>query len=146
MAYRLLPTALAPIAGALLVMAEASTVFLLLVGMFTGLAGYGFFLATMLLLLYLAAMLINVARGRAYIDCGCGDEPTILGSGVLLRNVCLAGISVAGVFVASVQPISGIWVFVMAACLSIIGIVLYQTVEQLLANRTVHHKLWLGLS
>ena len=145
MAYRIVPESLAPVAGGVLVLAEGITLALLLVGPFTGLAGFGFVSAAALLLLYLLAMVINVARGRAYIDCGCGDEPTILGGGVLLRNAVLIGLATCGVFFASVQGITSVWVFVIGICLSLIGLALYQTIEQLLANRTVHHKLWLGL-
>ena len=42
-----------------------------------------------LLALYLAAMAINLARGRTFIDCGCGDKPQPLSVYLLVRNSAL---------------------------------------------------------
>ena len=51
-------------------------------------------LALSLLLLYAAAIAINLLRGRYDIDCGCGGEATPIGWGLVMRNVVLAGLAV----------------------------------------------------
>jgi hypothetical protein len=51
-------------------------------------------LAMMLLLVFAAAMGINLARGRRKIDCGCGQSHLrqTLNWGLVVRNVLLAGL------------------------------------------------------
>lgn len=45
---------------------------------------------TALVLLYAAAMGVNLVRGRRDIDCGCGGESHPLSWGLVLRNLVLA--------------------------------------------------------
>jgi hypothetical protein len=69
--YRLLPRMLVIPAAALLPPLEMALGLLLLAGFaraWTGLA------ATLLLALFAAAMAVNLRRGRAHIDCGCGQS------------------------------------------------------------------------
>jgi hypothetical protein len=53
---------------------------------------------TGLILLYAAAMAVNLLRGRRQIDCGCGGEVHPLSWMLVLRNGVLAaaGLAVAG--------------------------------------------------
>ncbi len=51
--------------------------------------------AAALLLGYAGVMAINLARGRRFIDCGCGGATQPLSVGLLLRNVAARGGSVA---------------------------------------------------
>ncbi|MCK6371652.1 MAG: methylamine utilization protein MauE [Gammaproteobacteria bacterium] len=46
--------------------------------------------AALLLVLYGAAMAVNLARGRRLMDCGCGAKPQRLSGWLLLRNAALA--------------------------------------------------------
>jgi hypothetical protein len=66
--YRLLPDRLVPLAARLLVALEALTVMLLLVPVTRV---WGAAAALGLLVLFAAAMAINIRRGRVEIDCGC---------------------------------------------------------------------------
>ena len=69
--YRLLPAGLVGPVSALLPPAEMILALLLL----TGVAQYGAAMAAIaLLVLFAAAMGINLRRGRAHIDCGCGQS------------------------------------------------------------------------
>ena len=147
-AYRLLPAAMVRIAAKLLIALEAGTLLLLVLVM-----PYGLVCAAALLLLYFAAMAINVARGRAFIDCGCGDEPTPLSSGALLRNLILAalalgayaGQSAVGGFAAMIGTLTAGQVLVALALMLVTGL-LYAAAEQLLRNQATHRRLWLGAS
>lgn len=59
-----------------------------------------------LLLVYAAAMGINIARGRTHIDCGClgfGTARASLGWELVARNILLAAIALA-VFALPVAP------------------------------------------
>ena len=56
-------------------------------------AGASRWLALLLFLLYGAAILINLLRGRRDIDCGCGSDDTPIGWGLVLRNLVLAGLA-----------------------------------------------------
>jgi len=42
-----------------------------------------------LLALYALAIVVNLARGRRALDCGCGARPQPLGEGLVVRNVVL---------------------------------------------------------
>ena len=64
--YRLLPSALVPLAAVVLIVAEAGAALALLANSRAGSA-----LAVLLLALYTVAILINIWRGRRDIDCGC---------------------------------------------------------------------------
>ena len=66
--YRLLPDALVAPAAALLPGVEL----LVAAGLLLGFAPLAPLVAIALLLVFAAAMAINIGRGRRHIDCGCG--------------------------------------------------------------------------
>lgn len=85
--YRLLPAAVVPVFARALPLPEALAGALLLP---LATRALGALLALALLLMFTAAIAINVARGRDRIDCGCGgSEYTPLGPGLILRNLAL---------------------------------------------------------
>src|SRR2546425_10159919 len=69
--YRLLPAGLVPLAAALVVAVEVAAAGALLV---PGARAAGLVAAAALLVLYGAAIAINLARGRRDIDCGCAGR------------------------------------------------------------------------
>lgn len=87
--YRLLPDALVAPAARLLPVAEL----LIAVGLLAGVTPWAPVAAIALLLIFAAAMAINIGRGRQHIDCGCGHAglKERLGWGKVLRNLALAG-------------------------------------------------------
>lgn len=103
--YRLLPAPLAPVAAALVVAAELSIVSGLIVAHRIGLAA-----AAALLLVYAAAVGVNLRRGRRHIDCGCAG-PTArrpISGWLVTRNVVLAAAALAGL--APATPRGLVWV------------------------------------
>jgi hypothetical protein len=89
-AYGLLPARMVVPVAALLTAGNAAAAGLLVV---PASAWWGTCLGCLLLLIYAAAMRINVSRGRTDIDCGCGGARGQKISGLLVgRNLCLAGL------------------------------------------------------
>ncbi|MFT7654213.1 MAG: hypothetical protein ACI9UU_003332 [Candidatus Azotimanducaceae bacterium] len=144
-AYKLLPVSLVKPAAMVLVGLEISALVLLAGGPFVGLASVGFIVAMLLLGVYFVAILVNVLRGRQFIDCGCGDDPTAIGWLVLLRNLMLVAVASLGWFLVVDSAGIELTAYLLGICLALIGWGLYQAAEQLLANRTTHQRLWMGL-
>jgi hypothetical protein len=86
-AYRLLPESLLRPVAKTLPWLELAVAVALLVRLTRTPAAL---VATTLLLGYALAMAVNIKRGRAEIDCGCGDQPQALSGWLLLRNAVLA--------------------------------------------------------
>jgi uncharacterized membrane protein YphA (DoxX/SURF4 family) len=86
--YRLLPDALVAPAAALLPGVEL----LVAAGLLLGFAPVAPMAAIALLLVFAAAMAINIGRGRRHIDCGCGHAGLRqqLGWSQVARNLVLA--------------------------------------------------------
>jgi hypothetical protein len=86
--YRLLPEAAAGPVAALLPFVELAAGFSLLVGEHRAAPVVG----ASLLLLFAAAIAVNVRRGRRDIDCGCGHSPLRhrLSWGLVVRNIAMA--------------------------------------------------------
>ncbi|WP_017667407.1 MauE/DoxX family redox-associated membrane protein [Sandarakinorhabdus sp. AAP62] len=86
--YRLLPDALVAPAALALPVAELAVA----AGLLLGMAPIAPLAAIALLLIFAAAMAINIGRGRRHIDCGCGHAGLrqSLGWGQVLRNLVLA--------------------------------------------------------
>ena len=126
-AYGIVPELLLGIVTPLIVGIEVLALLLLLLPVTSG-----SLLAFSLLGTYTAAIAINLARGRSYIDCGCGDLPTPLSSWLLLRNGLLMVLAwpygAASGYVGSAAAWGLVGVAV-AVC-----VVFYLTTEQLLAN------------
>lgn len=85
-----------------------------------------------LLLVYAAAMGINLVRGRREIDCGCGGPPEPLGWGQVLRNLALTA-SLAPIALglgAGLGPAAALAAWVPA----LFALLAWGAGEQLLAN------------
>jgi len=140
-AYKLVPAPAVAAVGASLALAELAAVVLLL---FPALHSYGLIASMALLVVYAGAIGINVARGRTQIDCGCGDEPTPVSLTLVLRNgllIALAGYALSEPLVDVVWPAA-----LVAAGLTLVAFLLYTVVDQLIANRARHRRLWLGVA
>jgi uncharacterized membrane protein YphA (DoxX/SURF4 family) len=128
--YRVLPEALAPLASWLLPPLELFLGLALLVPTsWSGLVAAG------LLLLFTAAIITNLVRGRAYIDCGCFQSGLRqeLGWELVLRNVALLGIAVY----AACFPVRPTFVVgVLAVLFGLVSYTLYQALHALDANRS----------
>lgn len=137
-AYELVPQPLVTPAAALLAGSEVVVVIGCLAAIEAAVMA-----AAGLLLIYGMAMMVNLLRGRRYIDCGCGDEPTPIGLGLLVRNGVLFGMAFAaagGVPALSTAPASHL---ALAALGALVAYGIYAIVEQLFANKGRHQRLWL---
>ncbi|MEM9620573.1 MAG: MauE/DoxX family redox-associated membrane protein [Pseudomonadota bacterium] len=145
-AYRIVPAGLLVPAAALVVLAELATVALLVLATPAGAAA-----AAGLLGIYLVAMVVNMARGRRLIDCGCGDTPTPLPAYLLARNVALMALCAWPLFgpqrLLQLGPetttLELTWgLSLCAAAMASLGVLLYLSAEQLLANHGIYQRLW----
>ena len=141
LAYRIVPEKLVTVVGRSLVGLELAIVLGLIF-----LQTAALWAAAGLLMLYAVGIGINVMRGRQLIDCGCGDEPTPVSWVLVARNLTLAGLAALAVRYAAlgveVSWLSGS--IALGMCLIAVG--LYSAIEQLLANRGRHQRLWLGVA
>jgi Methylamine utilisation protein MauE len=89
--YRLLPRMLVAPAAALLPPTELALGLLMLAGVAQGWTALG---TVLLLAVFAAAMAINLRRGRAHIDCGCGQSflAQSLSWTLVARNAVLAAL------------------------------------------------------
>jgi hypothetical protein len=91
--------------------------------------------AAVLLSVYALAMAVNMLRGRADIDCGCGGQPQLLSPWLLLRNaVLVAGSSLllAPMSERVLAWADGLFLVLMTAVLAMV----YLLVEQLVRNQS----------
>jgi hypothetical protein len=133
-AYQLVPEKGVKPAGILLVVTEVMTVFALLM-----VHTAGFIAASGLLCIYTAAIVINMLRGRSYIDCGCGDAPTGLSGWLLLRNGVLIILAMLGLL----SDIELSMAILLAGIgLAIVAMTLYGALDQLVTNYSLHRRLW----
>lgn len=95
--------------------------------------------ATVLLLTYAAAMTINLARGRNFIDCGCGDTPVLLSPWLLARNAVLAAAAAALSVPAGERTLTGADMIIAVFAIPVL-IFTYRAAEQLLANASAFHE------
>lgn len=94
---------------------------------------YGGLVAGTLLVIYAAAVTVNLLRGRAYIDCGCGDRPQQLTYWLSIRNLACAmaaGSLLIPIDNRALVPIDLLFV----ALLSLALILVYLVFEQILQN------------
>jgi uncharacterized membrane protein YphA (DoxX/SURF4 family) len=90
--YRLLPAAAVPAVALALPFAEAAAALLLAVGVLTGPVAA---LLALLLVIFAAAIAVNLARGRVF-DCGCaGSAPRKIGWQHVAVNLTLAAVAAA---------------------------------------------------
>jgi hypothetical protein len=129
--YALLPRRAVPAAALALLACEATTATALW-GPTTGTTAA--WAAAGLLVLYSAAIAINLARGRGRIDCGCsgpaGARP--LGGGLLLRNGALIGLALVAVAPVATRPLSALDAFSLV-CGVAVAALLYLAVDLALA-------------
>jgi Methylamine utilisation protein MauE len=126
--YQLLPAwAIGGVARALIGLELASAVALLV----PPLEPVGAELAMTLLLLYSAAISVNLLRGHKQFDCGCGGTPQGLGWGLVARNLVLVAIATLPLE-SQAAGATEEWVLAAAGGFTLwIGFLL---VEQVLAN------------
>lgn len=129
-AYRLLPEAVAPLAGRALGALEAFLCLALLLPWTRAAAGPA---VALLLALYGGAIAINLLRGRRHIDCGCGDVPVPLSLWLLVRNAVL--VAGAAVLALPVSERALGWLDPVLGLPALIAVVLaHLAFEQLLGN------------
>jgi len=129
-AYRLLPTASVAPAASGLAVCEVLVGTGLLVPALWPVAGTA---AAGLLIAYTLAMGINLLRGRSFIDCGCGDTPLRLSTGLLLRNAVLAGGALVLLAPTVSRPVGWFDFLTVAMAFGAMSLI-YTAVAQLNAN------------
>jgi hypothetical protein len=129
-AYRILPEALVGAASLLLPVLQIAAAFALMVPRATL---PGAVLGGLLLMLFTAAICINLLRGRTDIDCGCGGESQRISRALVLRNlVLIAGLAGTLAAPAHVAFAPAFTVGVAGFAVFLTG--LYFAANQLLAN------------
>ena len=137
-AYEILPKIFPMQLGGLVIVTSEIIVTVALLAM----QRWGLLLALILLALYMLAMAINLMRGRTYIDCGCGDEPTPVSVYTLMRNLVLmtvAFLATEHTYALFLLPWDAYFFAVISASI-VYGV--YLICEQILANRARHLRLW----
>ncbi len=158
-AYQLAPQAVTPALAGLVVGLELVAAITLLMVFLVPIVLPGYegalfarpaaLLAPLLLLGYAIAMAVNLLRGRRSIDCGCGGAPMPLSKTLVLRNLLLGSALIwalllvpANAFAQAGLQGSGGWLLLLVVSGSLVLCFIYLIVNQLLANRAVHERLW----
>lgn len=130
--YRLLPALFIGPAALVLTAAEAVAIALLIV---PDVREIGATLAGSLLLVYAAAMGINLWRGRFRIDCGCGGPGQMISWALVARNLVL---TVTAAFVAQhTGPFDAIPAGTLVAFAGVLsGWLLLAIFDQIIGNRS----------
>ena len=133
--YRLLPAVLLRPVAALLPAIE----FTLAAGWLTGVGGRAVAASTaVLLVVYAAAVAVNLLRGRVHIACGCGLGGTLAGDArlswwLVVRNAVLAGAASVVALPAAHRGLGTLdWLTLVLATLA--AILLYASASQLIRN------------
>ena len=130
--YKILPEGLDRQAVYLIPVVEIMTGVALLIPATTRLAALS---VGVLLSVYIAAIGINLLRGRRNIDCGCGgpEQKQTLSEWMLARNGLLLFLAyVAG---CQVQPRALLWFdWVIVILATVMGCLFYNVINQLLVN------------
>ncbi len=129
-AYRIVPVSWAEAVGVVFPVLQIASAIALMV---PRMALPGACLALALLLLFTAAIAINLWRGRTHIDCGCGGDSQRISAALLMRNVVLAG-AAAGTLFAPVHVHFGGAFAVGVAGFGVFLTGLYFAANQLLGN------------
>jgi hypothetical protein len=127
--YAILPAALVPAASWLLPPVEIAVGIAVLVPSSSAALAAGGLLA-----LFTIAIVINLARGRSFIDCGCfqAELRQELGWELVWRN----GILLAMALYAACFPVRpSFWIGALAVLFGLVSYVLYQALNALGANR-----------
>ena len=138
--YRLLPQSAAPVAKRLIPALELVAAAALLI-----VPPMGALLATTLLGGYAIAMGINIGRGRAHIDCGCGGEATPLSTALIIRNLFLVALLATVWFAQTTSGNTSSASSYLLGGLLAVGLgALYLCFNQLQVNAGIYRRLWLG--
>lgn len=132
--YQLVPPALLSMSAVIVTVLE----FGIGVGAFRPtLAPLSMFCGAVLLLVYSAAIGVNLSRGRNNIDCGCTGPATrqFISKWLVLRNFGLIAIAITGMVTTNQRTLYVID-FVLVGIALIGAMVLYAAINQLLANAT----------
>jgi uncharacterized membrane protein YphA (DoxX/SURF4 family) len=90
--------------------------------------------SVVLLVVYAAAVAVNLRRGRTSIDCGCGDAPRPIHTWLVGRNAVLAAASLALLVPVGARALG--WLDALNAAMALAAVVgLYATLEQWQHNR-----------
>lgn len=135
--YKIAPGMFAPFASPLVIATEAGIAIGLLVPASRATAAV---CAAGLFLAYGAAIAVNLARGRADIDCGCnfGGSQERLAPALILRNAILAGVALATAAPIGMRSL-GLLDYASAALFAVTAAALYITFESLRANAARFH-------
>jgi len=131
-AYQLLPETMLPATARVLPWLEMSLVVLLLIPFSRVFAAAA---AAVVLTVYALAMTVNLMRGRAEIDCGCGDKPQTLSIWLVARNAVLA----TGALLLTIPVVERAFYFADVLFLILLTALLsmsYLAVEQLVRNHS----------
>lgn len=135
--YRLLPRLLIPTAGNFIIAAEISTAILLLVLN----PVYGVIAGITLLGVYALGILINLLRGRTWMDCGClGSEGEGLSYWLVLRNLILLA-ALALVLLPTIER-GFIWLDYCSILFSVVAVSAAYIVFHTLLAADTRSKMW----
>jgi hypothetical protein len=127
-AYRLLPQGLLDVAARGIPLLEIALGAGLLVPATRSVALVG---VALLMLVYALAIGINLARGRSYIDCGCGGAAHPLSWGLVVRNGVLAAAALAASGATMDRPLD--WLDAVTVVLGVLAFfVTYLMADELL--------------
>ncbi|HCU89581.1 MAG TPA: methylamine utilization protein MauE [Gammaproteobacteria bacterium] len=132
--YQLVPSAFLNISSVIVIVLELG----IGIGAFKPtLAPFSMFCGAVLLLVYSAAIGINLARGRNNIDCGCTGPATrqFISKWLVLRNFGLIAIAITGMVMTNQRALYVVD-FALVGVALLGAMVLYGAVNQLLANAT----------
>ncbi len=137
--YRLLPRMLVAPAAALLPPLELVLGLLLLLGLAQGQAALGTFL---LLAVFATAMAINLRRGRAHIDCGCGQSflAQSLSWALVARNGALVALLLPSLAVSGPLTMSAALTGVSTGLAFFLLYLLFNTISALPRPETRAHR------
>ncbi len=130
--YRLVPRATAALAAAIVVAVEAAVAVALVV---PALRAAGLVTAAAVLLVYAAAIGVNLVRGRRDLDCGCAG-PALrrpISEALVARNAVLAGAALAGLAPVHARPLLWLDGMTVAAATAALA-ALYGAVDRMTAN------------
>ena len=135
--YQILPPSLVPVVAMTIPLLEL----LLGAGWFVGNAVGTATAACSALLLgtYALAIAINLARGRIYIDCGCGfggsaDAEQMISAGLVVRNVVLLILALVALLPVNARTLTfGDFMTLVVAVIS--AVLLFAASNQLISNR-----------
>jgi hypothetical protein len=141
--YRIAPRWLVSAAARLLPPLELAAAAALLVPVTSHAGGV---LGLCLTTLFTGAIAVNLARGRTFIDCGCGGASgQRLSGGLVLRNLTLMAGLVMVVVAPPTGPVDG-WTAISVTGASLTLIVTYFAANQLMTNRQTLSQLRSGRS